>query len=52
MNNIKQKIKFRFFLKLKKKLILYVLGKLLLKEGEHIYPFSVTLPDNLPSTFE
>jgi len=31
---------------------LYFLGKLLLKEGEHVYPFSVSLPDNLPSTFE
>ncbi|XP_060877415.1 arrestin domain-containing protein 3-like [Metopolophium dirhodum] len=27
-------------------------GKLLLKEGDHVYPFSVSLPDNLPSTFE
>ncbi|CAH1723965.1 arrestin domain-containing protein 3-like [Aphis gossypii] len=26
--------------------------KLHLKEGEHVYPFSVSLPDNLPSTFE
>lgn len=25
---------------------------MLLKEGEHVYPFSVSLPDHLPSTFE
>jgi len=31
---------------------LYILGKLHLKEGEHVYPFSVSLPDHLPSTFE
>lgn len=31
---------------------MHVLGKLYLKEGEHVYPFSVSLPYNLPSTFE
>lgn len=31
---------------------MYISGKLNLKEGEHVYPFRFTLPDNLPSTFE
>lgn len=48
---IKENIKFRFF-PIQKLIFLYFLGKLLLKEAEHVYPFSVSLPDNLPSTFE
>jgi len=32
--------------------IFVFLGKLLLKEGEHVYQFSVSLPEHLPTTFE
>jgi len=35
-----------------RKIFLYVLGKFLLKEGEHVYQFSFSLPEHLPTTFE